>query len=178
MAKLSPMTTGGEPAAGAGTSPGTHSSPDLVGLLSAYGTQFGSYTTLLWQVPALSLTAQSFLMTIALGSGNTSLARLIASLLSAIVAWASFALMHDQRGHAINHGELARRLSAKLDLKELLGELEEPDAKPAKANAETVWTAWDHSIYAVWKGCMVLFFVVDVLVIVSALAGVSWFKLN
>jgi hypothetical protein len=30
----------------------------------------------------------------------------------------------------------------------------------------------------VWNGYMVLFFAVDVLVIVSALAGVSWFKLN
>ncbi len=172
------MSTGPEPPGETQAAGVAHSSGDLVGLLGAYGTQFGSYTTLLWQVPALSLTAQSFLMTIALGSGNTSLARLIASVLSAIVAWASFALMHDQRGHAINHGELARRISAKLDLKELLGYLEETDAKPAKADAETVWTAWDHSIYAVWKGCMVLFFVVDVLVIISALAGVSWFKLN
>src|SRR6266567_2276116 len=33
--------------------------PDsLVSLLSLYGGQFGSYTTLLWQVPALGLTAQ------------------------------------------------------------------------------------------------------------------------
>jgi hypothetical protein len=155
--------------------PAKPSAADLISLLSAYGTQFGSYTTLLWQVPALSLTAQSFLMTIALSSGNTGLSRVIASLLSAVVAWASFALMHDQRGHAINHGELARRLSAKLDLKELLGSLEEPDANPARADAETVWTAWDHTIYAVWKGCMVLFFVVDLVVIVSTLSGASWF---
>ena len=35
-------------------------------LLAVYAGQFGSYTTLLWQVPALSLTAQAFLFTIAL----------------------------------------------------------------------------------------------------------------
>jgi hypothetical protein len=95
---------------------------DPVSLLTLYASQFGSYTTLLWQVPALSLTAQLFLMTIALGSGSKA-ARLITSALSMIIAWASTRLMHDQRGHAINHGELARRISKQLHLARHLGEL-------------------------------------------------------
>jgi hypothetical protein len=37
--------------------------PDqLISLLSVYAGQYASYTTLLWQVPALSLTAQAFLL--------------------------------------------------------------------------------------------------------------------
>ena len=35
---------------------------DLVSLLGVYAGQAGSYTTLLWQVPALSFTGQSFLL--------------------------------------------------------------------------------------------------------------------
>jgi len=36
--------------------------------------------------------------------------------LSAFIAFASSRLMHDQRGHAINDGELARKLSETLAL--------------------------------------------------------------
>jgi hypothetical protein len=56
--------------------------PDaLLALLTVYTTQFGSYTTLLWQVPVLGLTAQAFLMTIALGMGISDDARIAASAL-------------------------------------------------------------------------------------------------
>jgi hypothetical protein len=80
----------------------------LLTLLNVYTTQFGSYTTLLWQVPVLGLTAQAFLMTIALGMGISDDARIAASALSIIIAWASWRLMHTQRGRAINQAELAR----------------------------------------------------------------------
>jgi hypothetical protein len=43
--------------------------PDqLISLLGVYANQYASCTTLLWQVPALSLTAQAFLLTIALSN--------------------------------------------------------------------------------------------------------------
>lgn len=148
---------------------------DLIGLLSVYSTQFGSYTTLLWQVPALSLTAQSFLMTVALGSGSSSFARLISAVLSAFIAFASSRLMHDQRGHAINDGELARRLSETLALGSLLGNFIASDGKPRQANAEKVWSAIDKRIYGVWIVCMLLFAVVDALVVISAVWHLSWF---
>jgi len=45
---------------------------NLLSLLSVYTTQFASYTTLLWQVPALGLAAQAFLMTIVLGSHDNA----------------------------------------------------------------------------------------------------------
>jgi hypothetical protein len=75
--------------------------PDqLLSLLGVYATQYASYTTLLWQVPALSLTAQAFLLTLALGHGNGTSAKIIGAALSAATSGASYALMHDQRGHA------------------------------------------------------------------------------
>jgi hypothetical protein len=59
------------------------------------------WDNLLWQVPVLSLTAQAFLFTIALGGGSSRLARCIAALLSVIAATVSMILMAGHR-----HSEL------------------------------------------------------------------------
>jgi hypothetical protein len=147
----------------------------LLTLLNVYTTQFGSYTTLLWQVPVLGLTAQAFLMTIALGTGISDEARIAASALSVIIAWASWRLMHTQRGRAINQAELARRTSSILSLKQLLGgDFQVDDAMPRNSNAPNVWDV-DHSIYHIWRTCMVLFFFADVTVIASVVFGLNWF---
>ena len=156
----------------------------VVALLGIYAGQIGSYTTLLWQVPALSLTAQSFLLTIALSSGNGTAARITAAALSVVISGASYALMHDQRGHAINHGELAMRLSAKLELSRLIKTgLQVEDGVPKVTDADTVWT-WHHEqagrpvslraglMYAVWKACMFLFLLVDMGIIFSVFLSI------
>ncbi len=148
----------------------------LVSLLGVYAGQFGSYTTLLWQVPALGLTAQAFLLTIALDYASSRWARCTASVLSIIIALASAVLMHNQRGREINHGELLRRISEKLLLRDLLGgDIELDDALPQKTNAQNVW-AVDHFIYHAWIGCMCLFLIADGLVIISAALNLSWYK--
>jgi hypothetical protein len=85
-------------------------------LLAISAGQFGSYATMVWQVPALSLTAQSFLLTIALTHGNSDGAKYISAGLSIGIAAASFQLMHVQRAHQICHGELASRLAQQLGL--------------------------------------------------------------
>jgi hypothetical protein len=122
---------------------------------------------LLWQVPALGLTAQSFLLTIALMKDSSSWARIVACSLSMLIALASVFLMHNQRGRAISHAELLRRLSEKLRLDDLLGgDVELDDAVPKKTNAQNVW-AVDHLIYHGWNWCMILFLVADVAIIVA-----------
>ena len=159
----------------------------LIALLNIFGTQYASYTTLLWQVPVLSLTAQAFLMTIALGNGGKP-ARITASALSMTIAVASYFLMHDQRGHAINNGELAKRISGRmLTLQEFSKEIEEDDGVPKATNAEDIWT-WHgkfkyiritgenwYSItgagrtYFIWQACMSIFFFVGIGIIISSL---------
>jgi len=52
---------------------------------------------LLWQVPALSMTAQAFLMTIALGSDTSQTARILTSLLSMVAAFATLHLFASNR---------------------------------------------------------------------------------
>jgi hypothetical protein len=154
--------------------------PDhLISLLEVYAGQYASYTTLLWQVPALSLTAQAFLLTIALSHSNGNTARITAAALSAVISAASYALMENQRGHAIYYGELARRVSSHLQLGRYLGGvLNVSQEATAEADAETVWiwrgrsemiTTRAGRMYTVWKGCMLIFLFVDIGIIASVL---------
>jgi hypothetical protein len=148
----------------------------LLTLLNIYTTQFGSYATLLWQVPALGLAAQAFLMTIALGSPVSDNARVAAAALSIIIAWASWKLMHSQRGRAINQAELVRRVSSKLSLKEFLGDdFALDDGVPKETNARNVWEV-DHGIYHLWRDCMFIFGAVDIVVIISVVWGFMFFS--
>lgn len=55
------------------------------------------WDNLVWQVPLLSLTAQAFLFTIALGEGSSRVARAIAALLSLVATVLSIALMARHR---------------------------------------------------------------------------------
>ena len=60
-----------------------------------------SYDQMMWQVPGLSLAAQSFLLTIALGANSTPVARLVSGLLAFMAAVATVQLLLKQR-----YGEL------------------------------------------------------------------------
>ena len=60
-----------------------------------------NFDSMLWQVPALSLTAQAFLLVIALGSGSGHLARIAAGPLSAVTALMSVQLLLRQRLHEL-----------------------------------------------------------------------------
>jgi hypothetical protein len=60
-----------------------------------------NFDAMVWQVPALALTAQAFLMTIALGPGTGHLARIGAGLLSALAALMSVQLLLRQRVHEV-----------------------------------------------------------------------------
>jgi hypothetical protein len=149
---------------------------DMLALLGVYTTQFGSFTTMLWQVPALGLTAQAFLMTIALGSPISDDARIAAAALSVIIAWASQSLMHSQRGRAVNQAELAKRVSSKLAVDQFLGgDFALDDAVPKRTNARDIWDV-DHQIYAIWRFCMIVFVVVDAVVILSVVTGWGVFQ--
>jgi len=115
-------------------------------------------------------------MTIALDSGSNASARIISAVLSAVIAITSISLMHNHRGHAINFGELALRVSARLHLTREFGRLAIHDAKPEFTDAEHVWVGWDRHIYHVWKICLGLFIVADVIVVLLTIADAVWHK--
>src|ERR1035438_8885387 len=148
---------------------------DLVSLLGVYAGQAGSYTTLLWQVPALSFTGQSFLLTIALMHGNSRWDGVIAVVLSFLIALGSLFLLHQHRGHAINHMIMAGRVSHLLGLKNLLGTVKEAkgglsadDAVPPDADAETIWDV-DHWIYHLWRFACWAFLLADIVIMAVSL---------
>lgn len=147
----------------------------LLSLMSVHASQYASYTTLLWQVPALGLTAQSFLLTIALNSSSSPAAQRIASVLGIVIAAASQQLMHDHRGRAINHAALLRRLAGSegLGLAPLLGYLAEADGTPPHTDAANVWD-FDHRIYASWKALMLLLALADLFILVLTVVKPSW----
>ena len=59
------------------------------------------HDNLVWQVPVLSMTAQSFLFTIALGAGTTPVARTIACVLALTISVMSVNLMIRHRAHEL-----------------------------------------------------------------------------
>ncbi|HEY5528720.1 MAG TPA: hypothetical protein VIL51_04625 [Thermoleophilia bacterium] len=79
----------------------------IYGALAARRTQFDN---LLWQAPVLSLTAQAFLMTVALGSGVPLYSRTVACLLSIIVAFLSVHILTRHRQAEITDAHWLRDL--------------------------------------------------------------------
>jgi len=69
-----------------------------------------SYDQLLWQTPVLSLTAQAFLLTIALGPDSSCNARLMSSSLSLLTALASIMLMIKHRYYEVIASNMLKRM--------------------------------------------------------------------
>ena len=87
--------------------------PPESSLLAAYAAVAARRTQwdlLLWQVPALSLTAQAFLLTIALSQGNDAWARVLSSLLSLNIAVISILLMGRHRQAELHDAHWLERM--------------------------------------------------------------------
>lgn len=105
------------------TPPKNPSSPDSTlqaALYQALASRRTGYDTLMWQVPALSLTAQAFLFTTALGSDSNT-ARLISASLALILSLISVQLMSKHRFHEQIDVRLMESLEKTLALDTLLG---------------------------------------------------------
>lgn len=83
-------------------------------LLGIYAGQYGSYTNLLWQVPALSLTAQAFLFAIVFSRDASLGARAASGLLSTLASLMSIYLMISHRIRAARYGQVAEDLARQL----------------------------------------------------------------
>ena len=88
--------TGAPPVPPKTPAPAPDTTEQLISLPGVYAARYASDKTLLWQLPALSLTAQAFLLTIALSHSNGVSARVTAAALSAVISAASYALMENQ----------------------------------------------------------------------------------
>lgn len=82
-------------------------SPELV--YNAVAARRLQWDSLLWQVPTLSLTAQAFLFTIALGADSSRTARTVSCLLSLMVTFLSVTLMARYRQGELNDAHWLER---------------------------------------------------------------------
>jgi hypothetical protein len=80
-----------------------------------------AYDALLWQAPALGATAQAFLITIAYGTGSSTLARAVTGLLAFWVAICSRRLMAAHRHFEVADSVRLEKIETLLGLPSLLG---------------------------------------------------------
>ena len=127
------------------------------------------YDTLIWQVPVISLTAQAFLFTIALGS-TSIVARLISASLAFVTSVISMQLMSKHRLHESIDSKLLEKLETTLGLDTLLGF--PVHARPIdRAKLLGIKTPWltRQSSYRIWMYGLALFALASVIVVIITL---------
>jgi len=134
------------------------------------------YDTSMWQVPALSFTAQAFLFTIAL-SASSNAARLIAALLALVIALISLQLMSKHRYHETIDARLLEKLEDSMHLKEFLHYL--PHERPAlRAKLVDVRPQWFQQppSYYVWMSGLAVFAIASIGIIIITFVNAALLK--
>lgn len=98
-----------------------------------------NHDSMLWQTPVISLTAQAFLFTIALG-GPTGGARVIAALLALATAFASIQLLVKHRHFEIHYSEILRLVEEKQSIP-IIHDRPPPGDGMAELSSYDVWQA-------------------------------------
>jgi hypothetical protein len=150
-------------------------SEDVQKLLSAYqviASRRLGYDAAMWQVPALSFTAQAFLFTIALSAGNRNVARILAAGLALIIALISMQLMSKHRYHEKIDAKLLEHIEREMEVGEFIGCF--PHARPKqRARFVGMIPRWFErlSSYWVWIIGLGLFALAAIAIIVAIIIG-------
>lgn len=140
--------------------------------------------SMMWQTPALGMTAQAFLFTISLSPDTTRLSRIIACLLSVLLSGLVMHLMAKHRLHEIMDAMLLERIEDELGFASGVGA--SPHARPVGRHAHDKSEAearisrstpgprriWDVSSYDMWMAGQGLFVVAAVGI--AALTVTPW----
>lgn len=124
-----------------------------------------TYDTMVWQTTAISLAAQSFLLTLALGRDSRSAVRIVAALLSFAISLMTMQLMAKHRWGEILDSQLLENLETELGFQAVFGVL--PHNKLDKRiplttspknrkRLESTWTR-RRSSYRIWQFGLMLF---------------------
>jgi hypothetical protein len=123
----------------------------LLAVYNRIGARYQSHVTIMWQAPALGLTAQAFLFAISLSPDAAGPARAGAAALGCVVALMSMQLM-------AKHRIISQRDDAAIhELEAALGVASPLDAMPL---SPSLWGG-RLSSYRVWQAGLALFAVVD-----------------
>jgi hypothetical protein len=116
---------------------------------------------MMWQTPALALTAEAFLLTIALGGDSSQLARLLSSGLSVVVSVLAIQLMAKHHFLAALDGAYLRDTERRLSLPPVTDRGWEKRVRHARPTR--------FSSYKVWQAGLSLFALVGIAIFVVAL---------
>lgn len=115
-----------------------------------------AFDTLMWQVPALGLTAQAFLLTIAYGTGSSVIARSVAGALAFAVAVVAIQTMLKHRSHEVTDSLLLESLeqSHGIVVSEIHPHAQTADRGGAAGNTHfrdgRWWTKWSSLHLWIW----------------------------
>ncbi|ANN15316.1 hypothetical protein SD37_06355 [Amycolatopsis orientalis] len=128
-------------------------SPTTITQYQILATRRQAFDTLMWQVPALSLTAQSFLLSLAYGSQSTSFAAAVAGLLSVAVSAMSIQLLLRQRQNEVTDSLLLHRIEQEHGWQEIFatGEVRARNAGRSRRRVIQIRS------YRIWTGGLALF---------------------
>lgn len=134
-------------------------------LLSAYAVVTArrtAFDSMMWQVPTLAMTAQAFLLNVALGSGSARTSRVIAAVLGMALSAMSMQLMAKHRFLEVLDSQLSEKFERKLNIAGATG------ASPHARIATRAGSAYDDlpwwirlSSYRLWLSGLLLFAVAD-----------------
>jgi hypothetical protein len=132
-----------------------------------------AYDSMMWQSPGLGLTAQAFLMTIALAPDTKIVARLLASLLGCVVALLSIQLMAKHRYLESIDSRLVEELETKMLVQTRLSM--KPHSSVTERNAGRVVPSRLALLrsFDVWCLGMGTFALADVFVVLWTVAGAT-----
>jgi hypothetical protein len=131
-----------------------------------------TYETSLWQVPALSLTAQAFLFTIALGAGSSIPARRIAAVLSFVSSVASMQLLAKHRHFEETDSRLCEKLEGDLGLQEICGYLPHSGMRNRRNRNDPKVKGWiAYSSFKLWRLMLGVFALAAVFTIALSFTG-------
>lgn len=139
--------------------PRQHPLPHDEVVYSVVGSRRQGYDQMMWQVPALSLTAEAFLFSIALASSASQATRLIAATLALFTSLMSIQLMGKHRHHELQDALLLELLERELGMRSVharkppMGR-SSPSGPTSGPTAETAPAPWlwliGLSSYRVW----------------------------
>ncbi len=149
-------------------------------IYAAVASRRAGFDSMAWQVPIISLTAQAFLFTIALGPDSRPFARIISASLAVAVTALSMLL-------------LARHRQADIADAQWLADLEERRGRASKQIMEAHGSAWRdrrddteihpwfdwmkrYRAFVVWEIGLLLFGIAGIAVVIVTLAAPGWLE--
>jgi hypothetical protein len=161
------------------------SDSDKVLVWSTLSARRTSYENMMWQTPGLGMTAQAFLLTLALGPDTTSVARLLASTLSIAISLMVVQLMAKHRRFEVLDTLALEQLEREMGFDLVVGRL--PHSKGRYASDHLVradqitrvsnfwprkfWKASSFTIWTLGQLVFVLWAVVIVVLVATNLDG-------